>query len=319
MTLSIIIVNWNSKDYVRQCLTSLEKYRPSIDFEVIVVDGASFDGCDAMLAANFPSAKYVQSDRNIGFARANNLGVEHSSGEYLMFLNPDTEFLEDSITPLLVQLRALPGAGAIGCKLLNSDGSLQTSCVQSFPTPINQALDSEFLRRKFPKSSLWGMAALYSSSTVAAEIEAVSGACIVSRRAAFDSVGGFSDSYFMYGEDLDLCFKLREGGHPVYYLPSTSIVHHGGGSTKASVSNFSNVMMRESVFRFLRAHRGLVSAALYRLGMAVTALLRLALILPIMAVSRDRMVHHSRDSLKKWKAILRWSFGLESWAREAPL
>jgi len=313
VNLSIIIVNWNSKDYVRQCLESIARHRPAANFEVIVADNASFDGCDKMLESAFPAAVFLQAGKNLGFAGANNLGARHAKGPNLLFLNPDTEFLGNSIDPLLQRLAALPNAGAVGCKLLHPDRSLQTSCVQSFPTVINQALDSEFLRRRFPRSPLWGMAALHSDEITPSEVEAISGAAILIKRDVFVAVGGFSESYFMYGEDLDLCFKVRRAGYRVYHVPETSIVHYGGGSTKTSAGNFSNVMMRESVHRFLRAHRGVLSASLYRATMAATALLRMALILPLLLVRRNGVVQRGKTALRKWTAILRWSCGLESW------
>src|SRR5664280_1246315 len=143
--LSIIIVNWNSKSFLRQCLISLGARCKSPASEVIVVDGGSFDGCAEMLAQDFPWVIFIQSETNVGFARANNSAVSRARGRCLLFLNPDTEFLEDSISILMSRLEALPNAGAVGCQLLNSDGSLQTNCVQAFPTIWNQVLDSRFL------------------------------------------------------------------------------------------------------------------------------------------------------------------------------
>ena len=318
MDLSIIIVNWNSKDYLRACLTSLYRHRPKAAFEVIVVDGASFDGCGEMLAGEFPSVVFVQSEKNLGFGWASNLGARHAQGSNLLFLNPDTAFLENSIDPLLQRLAMLPEAGVVGCRLLNSDRSLQTSCVQSYPTVINQVLDAEFLRRRFPRLRLWGIAALYSDAIEPSEVETISGACMLVKKKAFEAVGGFSENYFMYGEDLDLCFKLKRAGFRVYHVPETSIVHHGGGSTKTSAGSFSDVMMRESMFRFMRFNRGALSADLYRAAMAATSLVRLSLILPLLAIPKNCVLQHGEDSLRKWRAILRWSCGLESGRHSSP-
>jgi GT2 family glycosyltransferase len=316
--ISIIIVNWHSKAYVRKCLSSLFKHCPDISMEVVVVDGASFDGCDKMLAKEFPGVVFVQSEVNVGFAKANNLGVRHAKGLNFLFLNPDTEFVENSLDVLLGHLTTLPQAGALGCKLLNSDRSVQTSCIQSFPTVVNQILDSDFLRRRFPRSRLWGMAALHRGTSLPSQVEVISGACILTKREVFERVGGFSETYFMYGEDLDLCFKIQQAGFRNYYVPDTSIIHYGGGSTQQSVSNFSAVMMRESVFRFFSANRGRASAMLYRVGMVATSLLRMSLIVPLLAVSDNRVVRHGAGSLRKWKAILRWSCGLGPSARICP-
>ena len=309
MDVSIIIVNWNSQAYVRQCLLSIFRNSSGFSFEIIVVDGASFDGCGEMLAREFPSVVFVQSETNVGFARANNLGVRHATGQYLLFLNPDTELLENSVKILLARLKSIPDAGAVGCQLLNRNRTIQTSCVQSFPTVLNQMLDSEYLRERFPESDLWGMSVLHVNWPRHTEVEVVSGACILARRDCFERVGGFTESYFMYGEDLDLCFKLRRSGARVYYVPETRVVHFGGGSTTKAASDFSTVMTRESVFRFMRLNRGLGSALIYRVSMMVTALLRLAVMGPMMLLG-NRVVRHGAGSWRKWFAILRWSLGL---------
>ena len=306
---SIIIVNWNSKEYLRQCLLSLQRHCPRPDMEVIVVDGASFDGCGEMLAREFPSVIFIQSELNVGFAKANNLGARSARGENLLLLNPDTEFVEDSISVMLAAQAGQPAAGAIGCRLLNRDQSLQTSCVQAFPTALNQALDSEFLHKLFPRSSLWGMAPLHSGSDQPTPAEAISGACILVKRKFFEEVGGFTESYFMYGEDLDLCFKLTRAGHPSCYVPGTRLIHYGGGSTGQAVSNFSTVMMRVSVHQFIWKHHGPFSALAYRLSTAFSALVRLILICPLLLFG-NRVVSHGQGSLRKWSAILRWSLGL---------
>jgi GT2 family glycosyltransferase len=311
--LSVVIVNWNSKDFLRQCLASLNAHCHGVSLEVVVVDGGSFDGCGAMLAREFPSVIFVQSDKNIGFAKANNLGTRRASGRCLLFLNPDTEFFEDSIRVLMKQLRTLPYAGAVGCKLLNSDHSLQTSCVQAFPTVCNQVFNSEFLRRQFPNWKMWGIAALFASPPQPAVVQVISGACILARRDVFEAVGGFTEQYFMYGEDADLCFKIAHAGYRVYYTPQTGIVHHGGGSSRQTQNNFSNVMMRESIHRFLKLNHGKPTAAVYRVAMSVLSVVRLPLIVVLLPISRGKLVKHGTGSLRKWLSILRWGLGLESW------
>lgn len=310
MTLSIIIVNWNSQAFIRECLQSLFTHCRTVDYEVIVVDSGSFDGCDEMLGREFPTVKYVQSPENVGFARANNLGARQATGDNLLFLNPDTLLIEDSVGLMLAQLRSLPQAGALGCRLLNADRSLQTSCVQAFPTVWNQMLDSEFLRLRYPHWRLWGITALYAQPQISTEVEVVSGACLLCTRESFERVSGFSENYFMYGEDLDLCFKLRRTGFKVYYVPATELVHLGGGSSRQAASNFSTVMMHASVFRFIHTHYGPASALAYRFSSTLTALVRLVLIVPLLFFG-NRLVRHGSDSLRKWAAVLRWSLGLE--------
>jgi GT2 family glycosyltransferase len=304
--LSVIIVNWNSKDYVRDCLTSFYEHCRSVPFEIIVVDGASFDGCDTMLAAEFPAVRFIQSPENVGFARANNLGARQARGEFLLLLNPDTLLLEDSPAVLLEALRTLPDAGLVGCRLLNRDRSIQLTSILRFPTVLNRTFGSAFLNRLFPRWS--GIAPLLAQQSAPCTVEAVSGACMCVPRALFEEIGGFTEKYFMYGEDVDLCFKVRRAGHAVVHTPKTSIVHFGGGSSKQAASDFSVVAMRTSWHLFFLLNRGPLHAALFRAVTGLSAVFRLLVILPLL-VFGNRVVKHGTDSLRKWRAILNWSLG----------
>lgn len=310
--LSVIIVNWNSKDYLRKCLQSVYANTRGISFEVIVVDGASFDGCGEMLARGFPQVRFIQAGKNLGFAKANNLGFAQAQGDCVLFLNPDTEIVGDAISTLHDFLKKTGDAGIVGAKLLNTDGSVQTSCIQTFPKILNQLLDAEILRRAFPRLSFWGMAPLYSGSKTPAEVEVISGACLMLTQTTFQKIGQFSDDYFLYAEDLDLCYKSRLKGFKNYYAPDAVIVHHGGGSSRQNQSVFSTVMMRESVYRFLKKFRGVGYGAAFRASVAAGALGRLMLLLllfPIRAIRGDAAT--ARDGIRRWTAILKWTFGLE--------
>lgn len=312
--LSIIIVNWNSRDYVRKCVQSIYANACATAFEIIVVDGASYDGCGEMLAREFPAVRFVQSRVNAGFAAGNNLGAERSQGRVLLFLNPDTEVIGNALDRLFETLNQLPHTGIVGARLLNTDGTLQTSCIQSFPTVLNQVLDAECLRRIFPRSRLWGMMALFDETQNAGPIEVISGACIMIKRSIFQMVSGFDESYFMYSEDLELCYRVREAGFDCLYVPDAQIIHHGGGSSNSARSMFSTVMTRQSIFRFLKRHRGRFVAGCYRAAMGISSLIRLPLI--AVANSAKRLVRKKIivGSFSKWIFILRWSVGLESWA-----
>ena len=249
MLISIVIVNWNSKDYLRKCLRSIETHASDLDYEAIVVDGASYDGCAAMLAEEFPYATFVQSEENIGFGRCNNLGVQHAKGELLLLLNPDTEIKAGSIHALLEARAGLPENAMLGARLLNTDGSLQTTSVHAAPTPLNQVLGSDFLMKQFPRSKLWGTYEAYHSETPTS-VEAISGACMFLPTALFRQFGGFNPVYFMYAEDMDLCFKLRQSGLTIYHIPAARITHHGGSSSMQQVSQFSTIQMKVSLFTY---------------------------------------------------------------------
>jgi GT2 family glycosyltransferase len=313
MDLSIIIVNWNSKDYLQKCISSILSFTSDVDFEIVVIDNASFDGVDKMLKQCYPQqVRFIQSDKNLGFAKANNMAFRVTTGNYILFLNPDTELIDPAINILFSNIQMLPQAGAIGCKLLNADGTVQTSCIQSFPTIINQLFNAEFLRALFPKSQLWGMASLFSAQVGSAEVDVISGACLMLKRSLFEQVGLFSEVYFMYAEDLDLCYKVNQAGFTNYYIPEASVTHFGGGSTEKRPSDFSVVMMRESLWRFMKKNRGMLYCLFYRASTVISAIGRLLLLMILFPLKYFRQSESSRDaSLKKWLIILTWSLGIK--------
>ncbi len=314
MDLSIIIVNWNSADYVKGCLRSIFAAPPGLSFEVIVIDSGSGDDCGNMIRRDFPGVIFIDGKENLGFPKANNAAYERAQGEAILFLNPDTEVPAGAIMRLWQTLRELPQAGIVGAKLLNSDGSLQTSCVQAFPTILNQMLDSEFLRRKFPRSRLWGMSELFVAGSRPREVDMVSGACLMIKRKVFDQVGRFSTYCFMYVEDMDLCLKARQAGWRTCLVPDALIVHHGGGSSARSVKTFSAVMAQESMRRFFACRRGRWHARAYTLASGLMAAQRCLLLAGAWVLqSAAGSGQGARHSLRKWLAILSWALGRETW------
>ena len=314
-----MIVNWNSAEYTISCVSSIDAQTKNLEFEIIVVDNASADDSCQVIQERCPSVKLVRSRQNAGFARANNLGFQHSSGRILLFLNPDTQLRGPAINLMYACLDSSADIGVLGCRLLNSDLSVQTSCIQPFPTILNQVADAELLRERFPGLKLWGMRPLFCTNRgKPVTVDAVSGACQMIRREVFEKVGLFSTDYFMYMEDIELCYKVGESGKRVCYLGSATIVHHGGQSSKRrGAENFSGPMMKESMLKFLRKSRGPVYAGLYRLSMFWVSVLRvgaLAVLLPIPSAQRDK--DSLWCSLIKWFKILRWSVGLEAWTRQ---
>ena len=307
-TVSILIVNWHSRDCLQRCLESVEATCSELSPQVIVVDGASFDGCDQMMARQLPSAKFIQSEHNIGFGRCNNLGFAAIDSDLVLLLNPDAELQNGALTRLMDVLEKNPEYGIVSGRLLNSDGTLQTSCVQSLPTPINLALDCDFLRKVFPASGLWGTGAAFGSKTPI-EVEAVSGACMLLRTEVFRGLGGFRDDYFMYGEDMDLCYRVRVQGLKVMFVPDAEIVHHGGGSSRTQFSGFSDEMLRVAGETYFRLNHGKAVALQHRLLQAVSAIVRLPLIvLAFLTFSGERRLA-ARVSAQKWIVVLRWAVG----------
>jgi hypothetical protein len=318
MDLAIIIVNWNSAHYVTACVSSIQAQTNNLEYEVIIVDNASTDDSCRILPECLPGVGLIRSPRNLGFARANNLGVESSTGRNLLFLNPDTELRGPAINLMHACLESSPGVGVLGCKLLNTDLTTQTSCVQSYPTILNQALDSESLKRFSPQSRLWGMRPLFEPQNGSvAEADMVSGACLMIPRQVFEKVGRFDPDYFIYAEDMDLCYRVKKAGWKICYLGSATIVHHGGQSSKKKGGEeFSGPMVKQSVFTFFQKTRGQLYASLYRAMMFKVALIRVCILgglslLPVGGSRQDSLRH----SLRKWRKILRWTLGLEPWTQ----
>ena len=319
MNLSIIFVNWNSTGYLRECIASIYEFTHEISFEIIIVDNASTVRDFDLLAEYFPSVTIVKSLRNLGFARANNLGFRHSSGDCLLFLNPDTKLVAPAINVMLERLQSLPNAGVVGCKHLNPDLSLQTSCIQRFPTILNQLIDIEYFRLRSPNSRLWGIGPLFSNNPLPTQVEAISGACMMLKRGVFEKAGMFSEDYFMYAEDLDLCYKVVRSGFGNYYVGETSLIHYGGVSSgQHKVNQWATIMKFKAVQHFCVKTRGRMYGFMYKVAMGCNALGRLlliALLLPFPGIWRHKRNLSATSS--KWNAVLKWALGWDKGALEA--
>jgi len=315
--LSIIIINWNSADYLINCIRTIKEHT-HLRYEIIVVDNASYDGCMERLSDEHNDVIFLQSDENLGFAGGNNFGFKYASGSVLLFLNPDTEVLNGAIDQLYKWIRRLPDCGIVGARLLNSDGTLQTTCVRNFPTILGQILDSSIYRSICPKSKICGTNVLYQSTDTPSQVDAVSGACLMIKKYIFKSVGGFSSEYFMYSEDIDLCYKVRKAGYKIYYVPTAEIIHHGGASSSQSQTDFfAVVMIHRSRYQFFKRSRSPLYSKIYRLSVVVSSLLRIGLLLAAWPVMRSRGKGSGpKRRLKKWAAVLQWALALEPWDKE---
>jgi hypothetical protein len=235
MTLSVIIVNYNVRQFLENALTSVLRALEGIDGQVIVVDNASDDGSVEMVREKFPVVCVIANKENLGFARANNIALSVAKGEYLLLINPDTVVQEDSFRVMLEFFRTHTGTGLAGCKILNPDGSFQLPCRRSYPTPWVAFTKISGLSTLFPRSRVFGRYNLtYLDPDASYDVEAVSGSFMMLRRAVYEKVGGLDESFFMYGEDLDYCFRVRRAGFDISYVHSTQIVHYKGESTRRS-------------------------------------------------------------------------------------
>lgn len=317
MDLSILIVNWNSAHYLKACLASVYHEVTGIEFEVLVVDNASYDGSAELMAAEFPQATFIQSDKNLGFARGNNLLFRYARGRNVLLLNPDTVIVGDAIQRMLGYLESLPLAGAIGCRLVDAEGEVQTT-IMAFPTILNQLLDVEFLQRRFPNCSLWKLKPLYEETAAPAEVDALAGACFMIKRAVFEQVGLMSEEYVMYADDIELSYKVWKAGYKVFYTNQSRVIHYEGKSAESWKQGLPDVWKRASIHKFLSITRGRWYGAGYKATMAFAAFVRLGLIAMMKLLAWDsRRQERLGLSFTKWKRLFQWAMGMKGWARRA--
>ncbi len=233
--ISIIIVNYNVKEFVKNLLFSLHKALEKYSSEIILIDNASSDGSVEDIQEKFPYVKVIANKENIGFGKANNQGLEISKGKFIVLINPDTIVREDTFSKLIEFIEANKEVGMTTCKVLNPDGTLQLACRRSFPGPWTSFTKITGLSNLFPNSKLFSKYNLtYLNENKANEVDAISGSFMMFTREVYEKVGGFDPQFFMYGEDLDLCYRVQSAGYKVFYTPITEIIHYKGESTKRS-------------------------------------------------------------------------------------
>lgn len=273
--LTIIIVNYNVKDFLLQCLYSIERAAVKIDVEVIVVDNRSSDGSIAYLSPLFPSVEFIELPENIGFGRGNNVGIMKAAAKYTLLLNPDTILADDTLTMMVDYMEKHPEVGIAGCKVLNGDGTFQVQCRRGFPTPWASFCKLFGLQRLFPKSPLFARYnQTFRSEDETYYVDAVIGAFMFCRTDVLQSVGGFDPEFFMYGEDLDLCYRVFLKGWKTAYYHETTTIHFKGESTRRSSMNEVKVFY-SAMEIFARKHYGqsFLFLSLLRLGIRLRSLL----------------------------------------------
>lgn len=309
--ISIIYVNWNSVDYLKESIESIYQNTQGLRFEIIVVDNASPERDIDVIGEQFSEVTIIKSKDNLGFAGANNVGFERSSGAHVLFLNPDTKLVSPAINVLLQHMETLPDAGVVGCKLLNSDLSVQTTAIQRFPTILNQVLDTEYFQLRWPHCPLWEIGPLFSEQATVSRVDVISGACMLLRRDVFDRAGRFSEEYFMYAEDIDLNYKVRRAGFTNYYVGEATVIHHGGrSSSQQTVSYWSTIMKYRAMRQLFRKIKGRRYGSLYRVAIGCVAVARLALLAlayPLGNIVWDREAVTA--AARKWTIILKWAVG----------
>jgi O-antigen biosynthesis protein len=268
--ISIVIVNYNVRDHVDACLASIYKSNnDKYKIEIFIVDNNSIDGSSAFIRNKYPSVNYIDNDNNFGFSRANNIALKKAQGKYILILNPDTILEEETFDKLINFCKEHKDVGAISSKLIQANGKLDLACKRSFPS-LSVALPRILgLSKLFPTSKKFGRYNLtYLDENKTYEVDAICGAFMFIPKYVLDKVGLFDEDYFMYGEDLDLCFRIKKNGYKIFYYPEVKTVHLKGESTKKSglayVNNFYGAM---SIFARKNLSGGsLLLTSLFRLG-----------------------------------------------------
>jgi len=253
MSLSVIIVSWNTKELLRRCLQSLKPEVSAIDHEVFVVDNASADGSSDMVARDHPWVQLIVNDSNRGFAAANNQALKSAHGDRVLLLNPDTEVQPEAIRYLLDFLADHPKAGIVAPKLLNSDGTVQRSCRQ-FPTFLGMLYELLGLSRLFPDNPRFREYKMLDwDHDYERQVDQPEGACLLLRREVIEQVGLLDEGFFMLFEEVDWCYRIKQAGWEIWFTPGAQVVHHYGQSIK-QVKTRMILSSHRGLYRFWRKH-----------------------------------------------------------------
>ncbi|HJZ75879.1 MAG TPA: glycosyltransferase family 2 protein [Vicinamibacterales bacterium] len=317
MDLTIVIVNWNGGQLLMRCLKSIRTHAGPTGVSVIVVDNDSKDGSRQAAAEHFPEFRVINSGANLGFGRANNLARNLVTTPLVLFLNPDTELLEGALENAVRCLNEHPDVGALGCRMLEPDGTVQELGLQWPITAWTAFLELLFVtHRSRHRLRRWLPTVDPSHS---AYVRKLYGGFLLVRRDVLDAAGWFDERYFMYAEDADLCRTIPALGWKLYYCAESVIVHVGGGVTTGAPSTFSTLMGLESINKMIAKYQGRTAASLHRMAVLAGGLARLGAVLLVGATRAGR---RSETSAAQWKAsclkqrqLVLWSLGL----RRAPI
>jgi GT2 family glycosyltransferase len=268
---SIVIVNWNARDYLRECLRSIVAETRTCTYEVIVVDNNSSDGSQNMLVSEFPGVTSILNQDNAGFAGGNNQGMRIARGRYVLLLNPDTLVLDGALDTCVAYADSLDQKiGVLGCQVWENETTIQKTCFQ-FPSPLNTLLNLLGLTRRFPGSRFLSRSEMgWWDRRDERVVDVVSGMFMLVRRDALEQVGLMDEGYFMYAEEADWCHRFWQAGWKCLFTPRARIMHlDGGGKSSALVSATMFVHLQKSVLRFHRKNRGIVAWALAKSVYAV--------------------------------------------------
>lgn len=275
MKISIVIVNWNTKDFLRQCLKSVHNNFYNKPYEIIVVDNNSKDGSPEMVKFLFPEIRLIQNKNNLGFAKANNQAIRIAKGEYVLLLNSDIEILENAIEILISSMDNDQKIGAMGGMQLSPEKVIQTVAARNFPTILTEFFVQTNLANWFPKNKLFakGWGANF-DHRVFQEVDTLSGAFMILRNKTINEIGAFDENIFMYSEDIELCYRIKKAGWKIVYNPNAKAIHYFNQSAK-KFKEFTkgniNIKALQSKYYFFKKHYGKSYAFLFRLMTLATS------------------------------------------------
>lgn len=305
MSVTIIIVNWNTVDYLRDCLASIKEN--VLNPQVIVVDNGSKDQSRAMVKKHFPEVHLINSGANIGFGRANNLALPYVKTEYIMFLNPDTRILKGSVDKMLTFMKTQPHVGLLGPKMLNIDNSVQQVGSQWYHNPLTKLIEILFLTEETEKK--YAKLLRVKDPDTNGYVKKIFGGCFLVRKSIIDKIGCFDERFFMYCEDVDLCRRIRKAGWEIYYLSDAVILHVGHGADKHTINNFIVLMRCESINKYIRKYSGYIGSILYRLVVLFGSIIRLTLLYVIAGI-KFSVSTKNKVSMIKYITMIKWSLYL---------
>jgi GT2 family glycosyltransferase len=277
--LSVIIVNYNVKYFLEQALLSVRKASTNLEVEVFVVDNNSVDDSVQMVQEKFPEVRLIVNKQNVGFSVANNQAIRASSGKYVLLLNPDTVVEEDTFEKCIAFMNATPDAGGLGVKMIDGSGKFLPESKRGFPSPFVAFCKTTGLSRFFPKSKLFNRYHLgFLPENETNEVDILAGAFMLMRRSVLDEVGLLDETFFMYGEDIDLSYRIQKGGYKNYYFPETKIIHYKGESTKRGSLNYVKTFYNAMII-FAKKHFEGRQARLFVLMLQLAIYLRAGLTL----------------------------------------
>jgi GT2 family glycosyltransferase len=304
LDVSIIIVNWNTRDILRSCLRSVYEQTQDISSEVIVIDNASTDGSSTMIKKEFPQVILMENSENCGFAAANNQGIEIAQGRYLLLLNSDTIILDGAIQKTTAFADQHPEAAVVGCRVLNPDHSLQMTCFM-YPGLLNLMLSSTYLYKLFPRSRFFGRERMsWWDRNDIREVDVVTGCFMLVRKEAIRQVGVMDESFFVYGEETDWCYRFKKAGWKNLFYPNARIVHLGGASS-GKVRPEMIIQLRTSILYFIRKHRSALVFQLSKLFMAIWLLVRVPYWAIVGFVSKKNSSQARETAKAYWRGATR--------------